>query len=483
VADHVRQAIFLILTVRKGERPLEPSFGNSLMDYMFLPNTPNLRSRIEHHLSEAISTQEPRARDVEVKAFPVKDEPTRLRVAVSYRLGQDLRKTMVSVAYDLRGARWSMSDRERVARQMYDRLKAWPRRRCRGGVRSRPPTRADLLEAVAECAATSTRASAPKPSAFSTSSPLRAVSAHAAQPVRGVVCVRRDSRSSDPVTLPAGTAVFADLPAALADSRLRGGPALRDAPRPHRGDGAGSWPDRLPQDARSPFAFTGTPAPIRRFRRRRSGSRRGTGSLPRHRGGDRSGGGAFFVTGEVGQESAVEARRREKAFWFRVSPAATPPDGMRMEVLPNAAPFGSAASRRNGRSERRSASPTSRSRCRSRLRGPTSRFSSRGPDPVEGGDDLAGAGPDEKCFRFDPALRLLMFGDGRHGAIPAPRGAKIYLRNLRDIGDGTRLRRTRSPGSSATSRRWRGSSSRTRFSRPSRPKTSPDTANVSGRRS
>jgi phage baseplate assembly protein W len=103
LAEHVRQSVFLLLTVQKGERALAPAFGNGLREFMFLPNTPSLRERLGTHLQKIVCEQEPRARDVEVEVLPISGQPTQVEIHVKYRVISAQRKSSVQVRYDLQG--------------------------------------------------------------------------------------------------------------------------------------------------------------------------------------------------------------------------------------------------------------------------------------------------------------------------------------------------------------------------------------------
>ena len=101
--EHVRQSVMLLLTIRQGERFLQPRFGNKLHQFTFAPNSEALRKHIGAHVQQIISEQEPRVRDVEVEVQPLKKEPTRLSIEVSYKLNDSDTSSTVYVKLDLLG--------------------------------------------------------------------------------------------------------------------------------------------------------------------------------------------------------------------------------------------------------------------------------------------------------------------------------------------------------------------------------------------
>lgn len=66
--EDIRQAIYLIIMTRKGERVMRPEFGCSIHDYAFDNMDYETLSRIEETVKEALVLWEPRIRNIEVQA-------------------------------------------------------------------------------------------------------------------------------------------------------------------------------------------------------------------------------------------------------------------------------------------------------------------------------------------------------------------------------------------------------------------------------
>ena len=64
--EDIRQAIYLILMTRKGERVMRPEFGCGIHDFAFESMDFGTVSRMEESVREALILWEPRIRDIEV---------------------------------------------------------------------------------------------------------------------------------------------------------------------------------------------------------------------------------------------------------------------------------------------------------------------------------------------------------------------------------------------------------------------------------
>ena len=80
--EDIRQAIYLIIMTRKGERVMRPEFGCSIHDYAFDSMDYGTLSKIEDAVREALVLWEPRIRDIEVRAAGA--EAGRLDISISY---------------------------------------------------------------------------------------------------------------------------------------------------------------------------------------------------------------------------------------------------------------------------------------------------------------------------------------------------------------------------------------------------------------
>jgi len=85
LAEEVEQSVRLILTTRKGERPMRPKFGADLDRFAFESQGTTVQNLIRREVVAALTEWEPRVRDPEV-AFRSCPEEGKLYVSVSYRL-------------------------------------------------------------------------------------------------------------------------------------------------------------------------------------------------------------------------------------------------------------------------------------------------------------------------------------------------------------------------------------------------------------
>lgn len=81
---NIRQSMMIILGTAPGERLYRPEFGCAIHDILFEPNTMLTAAKIEYEVKRSLLAFEPRISDVEVRAMPDEDEPTRMNVSISY---------------------------------------------------------------------------------------------------------------------------------------------------------------------------------------------------------------------------------------------------------------------------------------------------------------------------------------------------------------------------------------------------------------
>ena len=81
---NIRQSMMIILGTAPGERLYRPEFGCAIHDILFEPNTMLTAAKIEYEVKRSLLAFEPRISDVEVRAMPDDDEPTRMNVSISY---------------------------------------------------------------------------------------------------------------------------------------------------------------------------------------------------------------------------------------------------------------------------------------------------------------------------------------------------------------------------------------------------------------
>lgn len=98
--EEVEQSVRLILTTRKGERPLRPKFGAGLDRFAFEDQGATTQNLIRREVIDALTQWEPRARDLEV-TFRPRPEEGKLFVIVSYCLVPTGERGQAGVALEL----------------------------------------------------------------------------------------------------------------------------------------------------------------------------------------------------------------------------------------------------------------------------------------------------------------------------------------------------------------------------------------------
>lgn len=81
--EDIRQAIYLILMTRKGERVMRPEFGCGIHDFAFGSTDFGTLSQMEDSVREALILWEPRIREIEVKILSGKNTGE-LEIHISY---------------------------------------------------------------------------------------------------------------------------------------------------------------------------------------------------------------------------------------------------------------------------------------------------------------------------------------------------------------------------------------------------------------
>jgi uncharacterized protein len=81
--EDIKQAIYIIIMTRKGERVMRPDFGCSVHDYAFDTMDYENLTRVEEAVKDALILWEPRIRDIEVKAY-VADGDGKLNISINY---------------------------------------------------------------------------------------------------------------------------------------------------------------------------------------------------------------------------------------------------------------------------------------------------------------------------------------------------------------------------------------------------------------
>ncbi len=82
--DDVEQAVQIILLTEHGERVMLPEFGAGLRDFVFEPNSPATRARIEELVRRALVDWEPRIDLERVEVTPGDEAPNLVLIHVDY---------------------------------------------------------------------------------------------------------------------------------------------------------------------------------------------------------------------------------------------------------------------------------------------------------------------------------------------------------------------------------------------------------------
>lgn len=82
--EDIRQAIYIILSTKKGERVMRPEFGCDIYNFMFGTVDYTSCRLMEQSVREALIRWEPRIRDIEVAVIPSEEDEGVLLVQITY---------------------------------------------------------------------------------------------------------------------------------------------------------------------------------------------------------------------------------------------------------------------------------------------------------------------------------------------------------------------------------------------------------------
>lgn len=82
----VRQSLILILSTRPGERVMRPDFGCRLHELLFAVTSDTTAGVAMHYVRQAVEQWEPRVEVMTVDADWLRDNPTILEIALTYRI-------------------------------------------------------------------------------------------------------------------------------------------------------------------------------------------------------------------------------------------------------------------------------------------------------------------------------------------------------------------------------------------------------------
>lgn len=84
--DDIREAIYIILMTRKGERIRNPEFGCGIHDFIFGTMDFTALKEIERSVETALIMWEPRIRDIDVEVLLDETESGKLQVKINYMI-------------------------------------------------------------------------------------------------------------------------------------------------------------------------------------------------------------------------------------------------------------------------------------------------------------------------------------------------------------------------------------------------------------
>ena len=82
----IRQAIYLLLRTRPGERVMRPEYGCDLHQLLFAPNDETTAGLAIHYVQRALDLWEPRIDVLRLDANRDPDRPELLRIELDYRM-------------------------------------------------------------------------------------------------------------------------------------------------------------------------------------------------------------------------------------------------------------------------------------------------------------------------------------------------------------------------------------------------------------
>lgn len=98
----LEQSMKLILTTYPGERPMLPTFGSRLRDYVFAGTDPDTLNDLTHEVASSLAACEPRVDVHAIDARPDPRNPTLVNIVISYTpKGSNDPRNMVFPFYSL----------------------------------------------------------------------------------------------------------------------------------------------------------------------------------------------------------------------------------------------------------------------------------------------------------------------------------------------------------------------------------------------
>lgn len=85
-APDIDRSMAVVLSTAPGERVMRPEFGCKIWDLLFEPVTANLLGLMAQAVRDALAQWEPRAEVEDVRPEPDENEPSLVRIAITYRV-------------------------------------------------------------------------------------------------------------------------------------------------------------------------------------------------------------------------------------------------------------------------------------------------------------------------------------------------------------------------------------------------------------
>lgn len=101
--EAVRQAVLLLLSTRRGERLMRPTYGCDLHRLLFAPNNDATAGIAVYYVRRALEEWEPRVEILELAAAPHPQQPNLLSINLKYRIRASGGVDQLDLALDLMG--------------------------------------------------------------------------------------------------------------------------------------------------------------------------------------------------------------------------------------------------------------------------------------------------------------------------------------------------------------------------------------------
>ncbi|MBO1351111.1 MAG: GPW/gp25 family protein [Hormoscilla sp. GUM202] len=84
--ESVRQAIWTVLSIAPGERPMRPQFGCGIHNLVFARNSADTSGQLVDAVRQALNRWEPRIDILEVDAYPQEGQQNKILIEINYQV-------------------------------------------------------------------------------------------------------------------------------------------------------------------------------------------------------------------------------------------------------------------------------------------------------------------------------------------------------------------------------------------------------------